>query len=88
MVKNDASVDFYRFVNSRDIRTHLESIGYVFSATEAACLVWRSMYATMEDKLNAWQYIIRNMPDCCIPERLNTVPQLSLHQFLRELLEL
>ena len=81
-------MNFYRFVNSRDIRAHLQSINYVFTATEAAWLVWQSMYATLEDKHRAWEYIIANMPDCPIPERLNTVPQPSLHRFLQELMEL
>lgn len=81
-------MDFYCFVNSRDIRAYLKGICYTFTATEAAWIVWRSMDTTVEDKHAAWQYIIRNMPDCCIPERLNTVPQPSLHCFLQELLEL
>lgn len=81
-------MDFYRFVNSGDIREHLQRMHYVFSATEAAWLVWQSMFTTLKEKHQAWQYIIANMQDCCIPERLNTVPQPSLHRFLAELMEL
>lgn len=81
-------MDFYRFVNSRDIRKHLQSIQYEFTATEAAWLVWQSMLMTLEDKHRAWEYIIANMPDCSIPERPNTVAQPSLRRFLQELMEL
>lgn len=81
-------MEFYRFVNSKDIREYLQSINYTFTPIEAAWLFWKSMLTTLEEKHRAWEYIIGNMQDCCIQERLNTVPQPSLHHVLQELMRL
>lgn len=81
-------MEFFHFVNSRDIREYLRSIHYSFTAIEAAWLVWKNGVVTLEDKHRAWRYIIDNMQDCSIPSRLNTVPQPSLHRFLNKLMEL
>ncbi len=40
-------MDIYRFINSKDIRAHLENIGYQFNALEAAWLVYQCHTATM-----------------------------------------
>ncbi|MCR5636364.1 MAG: hypothetical protein K6F76_04205 [Clostridiales bacterium] len=81
-------MDILRFVNSKDIRKHLSSIGYRFNSLEAAWLIRQCRDATIKEKHNAWEELIKTMPDCEIPERANTVYQESLHLFLRKYMEL
>ena len=75
--------DILRFVNSRDIRAHLQKINYQFTAPEVAYLVYFSYTATLEEKLAAWQKIIDTMPDCSMEKRLNLPYIPSIHEFLR-----
>lgn len=42
----------------------------------------------IDEKHKAWNELIEKMPDCTVTERLNTVPQDSLHAFLRQYMEL
>ena len=77
-----------QFVNSKDIREHLQSIGYQFNALEASWLIWQSRNTTLEERHQAWERVIREYPDGLIEERMNTKPQPSLHGFLREYMEM
>lgn len=81
-------MDILRFVNSKDIREHLRNIGYEFNSLEAAWLIYQCHDATIDEKHKAWNELIEKMPDCTVTERLNTVPQDSLHAFLRQYMEL
>ena len=77
-------MDILRFINSRDIREHLEQIHYEFNSLEAAWLIWWCQTASIPEKHAAWQELIDTMPDCVIPEQNSaTLPQ-SLHSFLRK----
>ena len=71
-----------KFVNSKDIRVHLEKIGYEFSPLEAAWLVYQSRTATLDEKHAAWQEIIDTLPDSAIDWRGWGAPRESLHRFL------
>lgn len=75
-------MDFYRFVNSKDIREHLRSIGYEFTSLEAAWLVHRCRDATMFEKIDAWGYIIKNMPDCEVTVAREPCEHFMLHGLL------
>lgn len=81
-------MDVFRFINSKDIREHLRSIGYEFNSLEAAWLIYQCHDATIDEKHKAWNELIETMPDCPIEKRLNTVAQDSLHAFLRQYIEL
>ena len=81
------ALDIFKFINSRDIRTHLKEISYPFSAPEAAYLVYFSYRATLDEKLNAWQEIIDTMPDCSMEKRLNLPHIPSIHDFLRQCMQ-
>lgn len=76
------------FVNSKDIRKHLEEIGYQFNASEAAWLIWQSRNSTLEERHLGWRRIIAEYSDCPIPERMNTIPQPSLRRFLEEYMDM
>ena len=77
-----------RFVNSKDIRNHLEAIDYQFNSLEAAWLIYKCRNAVIDEKHKAWRELIETMPDYAIPERNNTCPQESLHAFLKEYMEI
>ena len=77
-------MNIYEFVNSRDIREHWQKIGFVPNAIESAWLVYQSNNHTIEEKHEAWRWIIANMPDCEITG-IET-PQKSLHEFLKNVL--
>lgn len=56
-------MDFLKFINSNTIRNYLKNINYEFSLVEAAFVVWQSGCCTTEEKHDAWNFIIENMPD-------------------------
>ena len=56
-------MDISSFVNSRDIKKYHRDIGYKYNALEAAWLVSQCHGKTLEEKHQAWHWIIDNMPD-------------------------
>lgn len=42
-------MDIYRFIDSRDMREHLQKLNYAFTPPEAAFLVYRCKAATLEE---------------------------------------
>ncbi|MBQ6789681.1 MAG: hypothetical protein IJO81_05815 [Clostridia bacterium] len=80
-------MDFTRFINSRDIREHIRQIGYEFSSVEAAWIVWQSA-ARAPEKHEAWEYIITNMPDTSLEERGKRPSYESLHDALRNYMDI
>ena len=81
-------MDILRFINSKDIRKHLGKIGYEFNSLEIAWLIYQCRNATIKEKHKAWNELIETMPDCRIEKRMNTVPQESLHGFLKKYMQL
>ena len=78
-------IDIFDFIDSKDIKEYLKSIDYQFDALTASWVVWQSRNATYEEKQQAFDEIIKTMPDCEIPERLNTTARKSLHKYLKEI---
>lgn len=81
-------MDILKFVNSKDIREHLRKLNYQFASLEAAWLVWQSKYTTLQEKHEAWEEIIRTMPNCEIEIRRNVNSYSNLHAFLKKLMEI
>ena len=81
-------MDIFKFINSGVMRKYLKDIGYKFSSLEAAWLIYQCRSASICEKHAAWKELIETMPDCEIAERFNTVPQKSLHVFLKKYIEL
>ncbi len=82
-------MNYYRFLDSRDIRNYLENMEYPLSTPEAAYLVWQCHNATLEEKFSAWEEIAKAMPDCPIPRRPGMTSDVSsVHQFLRDYIDL
>lgn len=77
-----------RFINSRAVREHLENLDYSFTTPEAAYIVHHSRYATLDEKIGAWQEIIATMPNCSMPARLNMAEIPDFHEFLQSYIDL
>ena len=75
-------MDFYKYVNSKDIMAYLKEIKYKFSQLEKAFLVYQSHNYTIEEKLKAYQWIIDNEKDCSIEKRYNCNYYPSLKKFI------
>ncbi len=62
-------MDFADFINSKDIREYHKKIGYEYNSLEAAWLVSQCRRLTLEERHDAWQWIIDNMPDQIVKNR-------------------
>ncbi len=77
-------MDILHFIDSKDIREKLKKSCYKFSTLEAAYIVYFSIKATLSEKHEAWEEIIKSMPDCKIPIDENTPEYNSIHTLLRK----
>ena len=66
-------MDFYKFINSCDIREHLRTMKYVFNAKEAVWLIYYSHEATVKERMEACRYIVENMPDVSLGSATSTL---------------
>ncbi len=73
----------YEFINSKDIREHLKKLEYPLTPVECAFLVWQSKRHTLKEKHEAWNDLIKTLPDCPVEERMNCKGWDSLHDMLR-----
>lgn len=57
-------MNIYRFVDSKDIREHLEKINYEFNTQEAAYIVWHCRTASLTEKqsMNFCQEMYKENP--------------------------
>lgn len=81
-------MDIYRFLDSNDIRAHLQRLRYGFTLPEAAFLVWQCATAPLSEKHAAWRELIKTMPDCRMERRRIMCEIQSMHGFLQEYIEL
>ena len=80
-------MDIYQFIDSRDIRNYLQDIKYKFTVPETAFLIYMSRRATLNEKLDTWQEIIDTMPDSPLPDSMKLEGTESVHEFLRQYIE-
>lgn len=81
-------MDVYKFINSKDIRSHCEKTGHKFNPLEIAFLIYQSDHHTIVEKHAAWNELICTMPDVVIERRANCEYHDSLHKFLRKYMTL
>lgn len=81
-------MDIFRFIDSNAIRAYLKEQDYPFSTQEAAFLVYYCKTATLEEKVQAWEEIIRTTPNCSMEKRLNMEAIPDFHAFLRRHIDL
>lgn len=79
--------DIFEFLDSRSIKEHLQRINYELTTPVAAFIVHRSHKATLQQKLEGWQKIIDNMPNCTISRRNDTFNIPDFHAFLRNVIK-
>lgn len=83
----DIRPDIFEFLDSRSIKEHLQRINYELTTPVAAFIVDRSHKATLQQKLEGWQKIIDNMPNCTMSRKNGTVNIPDFHAFLRNLIK-
>ena len=76
-------MDIGRFVDSAAIRAYLKEQNYPFSAQEAAFLAYQCKTASLEERVRAWEEIIRTMPNCSLEKTRCREEIPDFHAFLR-----
>ena len=82
----DIRPDIFEFLDSRSIKEHLQRIDYELTTPVAAFIVDRSRKATLQQKLEGWQKVIDNMPNCTMSRKNDTVNIPDFHAFLRNVI--
>ena len=77
-------MNVYQFFNSPDVAEHLRKIEHPFTAAEAAYVVNECLYATLEEKIAAWNEIIVTYPDHSMEQRPHMDAVDSFHTFLKQ----
>ena len=83
----DIRPDIFEFLDSRGIKEHLQRTDYKLITPIAAFIVDRSHKATLQQKLEGWQKIIDNMPNCTMSRRNGTFNIPNFHAFLRNVIK-
>ena len=83
----DIRTDILEFLDSHSIKEHLQRINYEPTTPVAAFIVNCSHKATLQQKLEGWQKIIDNMPNCTMSRRNDTVNIPDFHAFLRNVIK-
>ena len=83
----DIRSDIFEFLDSHSIKKHLQRIDYELTTPIAAFIVHRSHKATLQQKLEGWQKIIDNMPNCTMSLRNDTFNIPDFHAFLRNVIK-
>ena len=55
-------MNIYSYINSKDVREHLQNIEYYFTALEAAFIVYHSTQISLLEKIEAWREIAATFP--------------------------
>lgn len=82
------ALDIYRFMNSKDVAGYLRETDYELNAMEAAYLVEICDNATLDEKVEAWRWIIETMPDCAMAHCHDIEKCDSVHAFLLDYIDL
>lgn len=77
-------MNIYRYFNSPDVAAHLRKIEHPFTAAEAAYVVNECLFATLEEKIAAWNEIIATYPDHSMAQRPHMDAVDSFHTFLKQ----
>ena len=80
-------MDYYRFINSKAIREHLQKLQWELTPLQVAWFVWE-WEGPMEVRLAAWRQIIEELPDMEIKRGLHYEGCESLHMFLKKAIDI
>lgn len=81
-------LNIYEYINSRDVREHIESMDYKFTLPQAAFIIYICKHLTLEEKFGAWMQLIDEMQDCIFEGSLYRKYIESFHEFLIEYIAL
>ena len=77
--------DIFQYVNSRDIREHLQKLDFQFTPLQAAWLVWQCEQMSLKGRIDAWRDIAATMSDQPLePKQLRNLDAdfKNLHEYL------
>ena len=80
-------MEILKYIESRDVRTHLEEIDYSPTALEAAFIIWSNALLRVEKRHKLWKELINNMPDTSFWTDWGAYWE-SLHDYLTKLMKL
>ncbi|WP_031555831.1 hypothetical protein [Oribacterium sp. FC2011] len=80
-------MNVFSLINSKDIRQYLHKINYEFNSLETAWLIYQCHSLSYEEKRAMWQELIQTMPDCTLPQRSYETETKSLHESIRQYIE-
>lgn len=81
-------MDYYKFLNSKDIREYLIKIGYKFTPEEAAFIVHGARNISLADKHKAYRELIAMYPDHIIKKRRGDFDTQPLSEFLSKIIKI
>ena len=64
-------MDIYNLINSKTISDYCRKIKYELNTEEIAVLIFRNNTMSIDEKINAYDEIIKNYPDMEVIEREN-----------------
>lgn len=76
-------MDIYQYINSKDIRAHLEAIGYRFSTLEAVRLILTDTSIPIRQRCADLLEITETMPDVFLDQPYFVERGESVHEFLK-----
>lgn len=81
-------MNIYSYINSKDVREHLQNIEYHFTALEAAFIVYHSTQISLLEKVAVWKEIAETYPpDTIESKHFGKFPALKSIQEYAEMLE-
>ena len=73
----------FKFINSNDVRKHLQEIDYRFTAPEYAYLIWQNKRLSVAQKQLEFQLLIEST-DSCLVKTANCRDGWDLHQTIKD----
>lgn len=77
-------MDIYNLINSKTISDYCRKIKYELNTEEIAVLIFRNNTMSIDEKINAYDEIIKNYPDMEVIERENCKHYDSVNTMIKE----
>lgn len=77
-------MDIYKLINSKAISEHCRKIQHKFNTEELVVLIYRNNDMSIEEKIEAYQEVIRDYPDMEVIERMNCKHYDSIKDMIQE----
>lgn len=75
-------MDLMKFIDSKDVRAHLQKLGHQLTSPEAAMIILDNDSRPIPEKLAALWYVTEHLPDRCFDQPYFVESGQSLHEFL------